>query len=61
MSGAQYSNGTRKVNAFYDRLTIQTFKNSKKKTALLFDALNRYADTMSDFFNRYNVKIDTSI
>lgn len=59
MSGAQYSNGQRKENAFYDRLTIQTFTNSKKKTALLYENLNRYADTMEDFFSRYGVKIST--
>lgn len=58
MSGAQYNNGQRKEGAFYDRLTIQTFNNSKKKTAQLYDALNRYADTMEDFFNRYDVTIN---
>lgn len=58
MSGAQYSNGQRKEGAFYDRLTIQTFNNSKKKTAALYTALNRYADTMEDFFNRYGIKIN---
>ena len=58
MSGAQYCNGQRKEGAFYDRLTIQTFKNSKRKTALLYEALNRYADTMEDFFNRYNIAVN---
>ena len=58
MSGAQYSNGQRKEGAFYDRLTIQTFSNSKRKTEALYSALNRYADTMEDFFERYNITIN---
>ena len=60
-SGNQYCNGERKTNAFYDRLTIQTFKNSKRKTELLYDNLNKYADNLYTFFKRYNVVIDITI
>lgn len=58
MSGAQYANGERKSGAFYDRLTIQSFKNSKKKTAAFYDALNKYADNMEVFFNRFNIIVN---
>ena len=60
-SGNQYCNGERKSNAFYDRLTIQTFKNSKRKTELLYDNLNKYADNLYTFFKRYDIVIDITI
>lgn len=56
MSGAQYENGAKKDGAYYDRLTIQSFKNSKRKTAALYEALESY-DSFTTFFDRFGVKV----
>lgn len=65
-SGAQYFTNEkgqreRKANAFYDKLTIQSFFNSKRKTEKLFDLLEQYGKRLDKFCIENNIKFNNEI
>lgn len=65
-SGNQYfinENGQkeRKANAFYDKMTIQTFLNSKRKTELLYDLLEQYGKRLDKFCIENDIKFNDEI
>lgn len=62
-SGLQYEftkDGTkkRKANAYHDKLTIQTFKNSKRKTDLFYSMIEEYGTRLDTFCIKNNIKFN---
>lgn len=51
----------RKANAYYDKMTIQTFLNSKCKTELLYDMLEQYGQRLDNFCTENNIKFNSEV
>jgi len=65
-SGEQYTTDTngkkiRKANAYHDRLTIQTFNNSKKKKIEFNEMIVNYGTRLDIFCRENNIKYNTEI
>lgn len=65
-SGLQYfinedGQKERKADAFYDKMTIQTFLNSKRKTELLYDLLEQYGKRLDKFCIENNIKFNDEV
>lgn len=65
-SGQQYEinkNGekVRKADAYHDKLTIQTYLNSKKKTALFYSKIAEYGIRLDEFCTINNIKFNAEV
>lgn len=65
-SGSQYfinedGRKERKANAYYDKMAIQTFLNSKRKTQLLYDLLEQYGKRLDKFCIENDIKFNDEI
>ena len=51
----------RKPGAYYDKMTIQSFLNSKRKTEMLYDLLEQYGTRLDNFCIENNIKFNSEI
>ena len=51
----------RKNDAYYDKMTIQSFLNSERKTQLLYELLEQYGKRLDKFCIENNIKFNSEV